>query len=93
MSVNVQLEPEAQEFAKATANPPYLFDLGPEKGRPAVDEVQAGPVNKLPVEIEDRTIAGGPSGQRWFHIIENHAMWQAITRGRDNAPVTTASSR
>ena len=62
ISVNIQLEPEAQEFVKATANPPYLFDLGPEKGRAAVDEVQSGPVSKLPVEIEDRTIPGGPSG-------------------------------
>jgi acetyl esterase len=35
----VQLEPEAQEFVKATANPPFLFDLGPEKGRAAVDDV------------------------------------------------------
>ena len=61
ISVNIQLEPEAQEFVKATANPPYLFDLGPEKGRAAVDEVQSGPVSKLPVEIEDRTIPGGPS--------------------------------
>ena len=25
------LEAEAQEFADATANPPYLFDLGPER--------------------------------------------------------------
>lgn len=37
----VQLEKAAQEFAEATANPPYLFDLGPEKGREAVDEVQS----------------------------------------------------
>ena len=34
------LEPAAQQFADATANPPYLFDLGPEKGRETVDEVQ-----------------------------------------------------
>ena len=26
---NVVLEPAAAEFAAATANPPYLFDLGP----------------------------------------------------------------
>ena len=36
------LEPAAQAFAEATANPPYLFDLGPEEGRKAVDEVQSG---------------------------------------------------
>lgn len=69
MPIDIQLEPEAQEFAKATANPPYLFDLGPEKGRPVVDEVQSGPVSKLPVEIEDRAIAGGPSGQVSVRIL------------------------
>ena len=26
------LEPAAQEFADATASPPYLFDLGPVEG-------------------------------------------------------------
>lgn len=36
------LEPAAADFAAATANPPYLFDLGPIEGRKAVDEVQAG---------------------------------------------------
>ena len=63
MSINVHLEPEAQAFAKATANPPYLSDLGPEKGRAAVDEVQAVPISKPPVESEDRVSAGGPGGQ------------------------------
>ncbi|MFJ1811420.1 esterase, partial [Streptomyces sp. NPDC088157] len=36
------LEPAAQAFAEATANPPYLFDLAPAEGRKAVDEVQSG---------------------------------------------------
>ncbi|MED5048630.1 alpha/beta hydrolase [Bacillus siamensis] len=63
MLKKVQLEKEAQEFADATANPPYLFDLGPEKGREAVDEVQTDPIDKLPVDIEDIMISGGPSGQ------------------------------
>lgn len=35
------LEPAAQAFADATANPPYLFDLGPVEGRKVVDEVQS----------------------------------------------------
>ncbi len=34
------LEPQAQELADATANPPYLFDLGPIDGRKTVDELQ-----------------------------------------------------
>ncbi|MED4525102.1 alpha/beta hydrolase [Bacillus velezensis] len=63
MLKKVQLEKAAQEFAEATANPPYLFDLEPEKGREAVDEVQSDPIDKLPVDIEDIMISGGPSGQ------------------------------
>lgn len=63
MLKKVQLEKAAQEFAEATANPPYLFDLGPEKGREAVDEVQSDPIDKPPVDIEDIMISGGPSGQ------------------------------
>jgi acetyl esterase/lipase len=56
------LEPAAQQFADATADPPYLFDLGPEKGRETVDEVQAGDVVKPDVDITDTTVPGGPSG-------------------------------
>jgi acetyl esterase len=69
MGNDIYLEPEAQEFAEATANPPYLFDLGPEKGRQTVDEVQSGPVAKLPVDMEDRPIEGGPSGQVSVRIL------------------------
>ncbi|HHP1041692.1 TPA: alpha/beta hydrolase [Bacillus thuringiensis] len=69
MLTKIQLEKEAQEFVEATANPPYLFDLGPEKGREAVDEVQSESIDKLPVDIEDRTISGGPSGQVSVRIV------------------------
>jgi acetyl esterase/lipase len=46
------LEPAAVEFAAATANPPYLSDLGPEAGRKAVDEVQSGEIAKPEVNEE-----------------------------------------
>ncbi len=61
-TTTVVLESAAQEFAAATADPPYLFDLGPVEGRKTVDEVQSGEVEKPDVEIEDTTIPGGPSG-------------------------------
>lgn len=61
MLARTQLEPEAEAFAEATANPPFLFDLGPEKGRVAVDEVQSGPADKPQVDIEELTIPDGPS--------------------------------
>lgn len=63
------LEPEAQKFVEATANPPYLFDLGPEKGREAVEQVQSGPVKKPPVDIEDLKIEGGPKGEVSIRIV------------------------
>jgi acetyl esterase len=67
--MTVQLEPEAQEFIKATANPPYLFDLGPQKGRQLVDEVQSDPATRPPAEIEEQTVPGGPSGQVSVRIV------------------------
>jgi acetyl esterase len=58
----VVLEPAAQDFADATANPPYLFDLGPDKGRETVDEAQSAEIDRPDVEIEGRSVAGGPGG-------------------------------
>ncbi|WP_426448251.1 alpha/beta hydrolase [Paenibacillus sp. S-38] len=69
MAKHVRLEPKAQKFAEDTAKPPYLFDLGPEKGRAKVDEVQSGEVTKLPVDIEERTIEGGPGGTVSVNIL------------------------
>ena len=57
------LEPAAQQFADATANPPFLFDLGPEKGREAVEQVQSGDIAKPDVDVSDTTVPGGPSGE------------------------------
>jgi acetyl esterase len=56
------LEQAAEEFAGATANPPYLFDLGPDKGREVVDDVQSGEIVAPEVDVTDVTVSGGPSG-------------------------------
>jgi len=64
------LEPAAQAFSDATANPPYLFDLGPVEGRKTVDEVQSGEGVTLPeVDEEWITVAGGPTGEVRTRII------------------------
>jgi acetyl esterase len=67
----VDLEPQAKAVADADADadPPYLFELGPDQGRRTVDAVQSGPVNKLPVDIQDTTVRGGPSGQVSVRIL------------------------
>ncbi|MER6423061.1 alpha/beta hydrolase [Streptomyces sp. NPDC001137] len=63
------LEPAAQAFAEATANPPYLFDLGPAEGRKAVDEVQSGDIAKPAVDEEWIVVPGGPTGQVRTRIV------------------------
>ncbi|MGW4088162.1 alpha/beta hydrolase [Streptomyces sp. NPDC004822] len=63
------LEPAAQAFVEATAQPPYLFDLGPEGGRKAVDEVQSGEVAAPAVDEEWLTVPGGPTGEVRVRIV------------------------
>ncbi len=65
----VYLEPAAQQFADDNSKPPFLPDLGPEKGRETVDEVQSGEVYKPEVDIEELNIAGGPSGEVSVRIL------------------------
>jgi acetyl esterase len=69
MTSRIQLEPEAQAFADAAARPPWLFTLGPEQGRLALDGVQAGQVSKPLVDIEELTIVDGPSAQVALRIL------------------------
>ncbi len=73
MSVHVVLEPAAQQFAAATAEPPFLFDLGPEKGREVVDEVQSGEISKPAVDIEELTVRS-PVGDVPVRIVRPHGV-------------------
>jgi acetyl esterase len=69
MSQQVHLEKAAKEFAEATANPPFLFDLGPEKGRETVDKVQSAPIDKPDVDSKDVMVPGGPTGEVSVRIV------------------------
>jgi acetyl esterase len=64
------LEPAAQAFVEATADPPYLFELGPIEGRKAVDEVQAGEIAMPDIDEEWVTVPGGPSGEVSVRIVK-----------------------
>ncbi|GAA4623763.1 alpha/beta hydrolase [Actinoallomurus vinaceus] len=64
------LETEAKAFSEATANPPYLPDLGPVEGRKAVDEVQSGEIAKPAVDEEWITVPGGPTGSVRVRIVK-----------------------
>ena len=65
----VVLEPAAQRFADKAAQPPYLHDLGPSKGRTTIDDVQSDETDLSPADIEELKIPGGPSGQVSLRIV------------------------
>ncbi len=69
MSQPVHLEPEAKAFAEATAKPPFLADLGPEKGRKTVDEVQSAAIDKPDVDTRKITVPAGKWGDVSVQII------------------------
>jgi acetyl esterase/lipase len=46
----IVLEPESQDFVEATAKPPFLYELTPAEARKVLDDVQAAPIDKLPVK-------------------------------------------
>src|SRR5262245_30609361 len=54
---DVVLEPASQAFVEATSKPPYLYDLTPDAARKVLDDVQAAPIGKLPVDERWITVA------------------------------------
>jgi acetyl esterase len=46
----VVLEPASQEFVDATSTPPFIYELSPDEARKVLDDVQAKPIDKLPVD-------------------------------------------
>ncbi|GAB3705930.1 alpha/beta hydrolase [Amycolatopsis oliviviridis] len=55
---DLALEPAAQAFVEATATPPFLFQLPPDEGRKAVDEVQSGDVELPAADVETTHVDG-----------------------------------
>ena len=50
--MTVVLEPAAQALADGTAKPPFLYELSPEQARKVLDDLQAGPIDKPPIDEE-----------------------------------------
>jgi len=46
----VVLEAASQEFVDATSTPPFIYELTPAEARNVLDDVQAAPIDKLPVD-------------------------------------------
>jgi acetyl esterase len=63
------LESAAQAFAEATANPPFLPDLGPVEARKVLDDVQSGDIAKPQVDETWVKVPGGPAGDVDVRIV------------------------
>lgn len=67
---SVVLEPAARAFADANSSRPFLFELGPEQGRAALDQEQSGSIAKPEADITDLTVPGGPNGDIAVRIVK-----------------------
>jgi acetyl esterase/lipase len=52
----IVLEPSAQAIVDATSTPPFLYELEPAAARKVLDDLQAAPVEKLPIDEEWITV-------------------------------------
>jgi acetyl esterase/lipase len=64
----VVLEPAVQELAEATSHPPFVYQLSYEDARKVLNDLQAGPVDKLPIDEEWITVPS-PCGDARVRIV------------------------
>ncbi|WP_379152040.1 alpha/beta hydrolase [Paenibacillus sp. sgz5001063] len=75
------LEAAARKFADDNSEPPFLPDLGPEKGRETVNTVQSSEIYKPEADLQDLTVPGGPSGEVRVRIL------RPVNTSRETLPV------
>lgn len=63
------LDPLVQSFLNSLQGGTPLYTLTPVEARKVLDTLQAKPVQKLPADIEDLTIPGGPKGDISLRIV------------------------
>lgn len=68
---SVRLDQPTQKFvdALAAAGGPPLYTLSPEAARKVLDDAQAIPIEKLPADISERTVPGGPTGDISVRVV------------------------
>ncbi|WP_251008534.1 alpha/beta hydrolase [Curtobacterium sp. ISL-83] len=67
---NLSLEPAAQALVDATSEPPFLYQLPPEQGRKAVDDLQSSEIWKPAVDEEWLDVPGGPTSSVKIRIVK-----------------------
>lgn len=70
-AAQARLEPHTQAFIDklTAAGGPPIYTLTPTAARKVLDGAQSGPIAKLPADIENRMIPGGPTGPVSVRIV------------------------
>jgi acetyl esterase/lipase len=63
-TTRIVLEPAAQEFADATSTPPFIYQLDYPAARKVLDDVQAAPIDMLPIDEEWITVSAAVGDAR-----------------------------
>jgi acetyl esterase len=64
------LEQAAADLAKATSEPPFLYQLPPDEGRKTLESLQDGDGFKPAAGIQDLVVNGGPTGTIRVRIVK-----------------------
>jgi len=74
------IEPTTRAFLETinAIKGPALYEIPVEEGRKVFAQLQAIPVNKLPVDIEDSTVTGGPTGSVPIRILRPKGATKAL---------------
>ncbi len=74
------IEPTTRAFLESidAQKGPQIYEIPVAEGRAAFTRLQAVPVTKLPADIEDRTIPGGPKGQVAIRILRPKGVTQPL---------------
>jgi acetyl esterase len=78
ITLSYAIEPTTRAFLEEINRNPPLYTLSVEEARKAFSDLQAGDIAKLPADIEDHDIPGGPKGQVSIRIIRPKGTAQAL---------------
>jgi acetyl esterase/lipase len=65
----IVLEPAARQIVEMTAKPPFFYQMEPPAARKVLDDIQAQPVDKLPID-EEWTTVSAPAGDVRVRIVK-----------------------
>ena len=80
ISLSNGIEASARAFLDTlnASDGPQLYELSVKDARAVLTDAQAGPIDKLPADIEDHLIEGGPNGQVSIRIVRPEGNTEAL---------------